>query len=279
MWDRFNAKEFYNEVAEKYPEEQIVYGTLEGVLRKQFVLSKLSSFRGTLLDIGCNVGTYLKEYQNGAKIGVDLADKNIEKAKVNVPQAIFYVGSAEQLEFIKNGSVDNVLCTEVLEHIEHPLKAINEFYRVLNKDGHLLLTTPNLLDDDTGAWISSPVLEDHGIAHNEYFHTAFSSQSLKEMAEKVGFIVLEHGEFCKDVILPRYIANKMYSVAYRARRLSRRLNPFRNTPEPTWGQDFNWAVLWRFQILIHKFLVTFKLNPFVLERIPEGLNSYILAKK
>jgi SAM-dependent methyltransferase len=189
------------------------------------------------------------------------------------------VGSAEQLEFIKNGSVDNVLCTEVLEHIEHPLKAIKEFYRVLNKDGHLLLTTPNLLDDDTGAWISSPVLEDYGIAHNEYFHTAFSSQSLKEMAEKAGFIVLEHGAFCKDVILPRYLANKIYSGLYRVRRLSRELNPFRNAPEPIWGKDFNWAVVWKSQILIHKLLLALKLNAFVMSRIPKGLNSYILAKK
>lgn len=39
-------------------------------------------------------------------------------------------------------SYDNVLCTEVLEHIKHPELAIKEFFRVLKGEGHLILTIP-----------------------------------------------------------------------------------------------------------------------------------------
>jgi SAM-dependent methyltransferase len=43
---------------------------------------------------------------------------------------------------IMDGEFDNVLCTEVLEHIPYPDRAIAEFSRVLRPGGRLLLTAP-----------------------------------------------------------------------------------------------------------------------------------------
>ena len=43
---------------------------------------------------------------------------------------------------VKNSSFDNVLCTEVLEHIPEPEAAIKEISRVLKKKGKLILTAP-----------------------------------------------------------------------------------------------------------------------------------------
>jgi SAM-dependent methyltransferase len=40
-----------------------------------------------------------------------------------------------------DGSFDVVLCTEVLEHLTEPQRAIDEMYRVLEPGGQLLLTT------------------------------------------------------------------------------------------------------------------------------------------
>ncbi len=37
---------------------------------------------------------------------------------------------------------DVILCTEVLEHVPEPIKAIGEIVRILKPDGHLLLTAP-----------------------------------------------------------------------------------------------------------------------------------------
>ncbi len=43
---------------------------------------------------------------------------------------------------IPESSVDNILCTEVLEHIPYPELAIMEFSRILKKWGKLILTAP-----------------------------------------------------------------------------------------------------------------------------------------
>jgi len=42
----------------------------------------------------------------------------------------------------KDESFDVVLCTEVLEHLPNPVKALEEFHRLLKKGGKLILTAP-----------------------------------------------------------------------------------------------------------------------------------------
>jgi SAM-dependent methyltransferase len=41
-----------------------------------------------------------------------------------------------------NESYDVVVCTQVLEHVKYPQKAMNEFYRILRPGGKLYLTAP-----------------------------------------------------------------------------------------------------------------------------------------
>ena len=43
---------------------------------------------------------------------------------------------------VPSASFDVILCTEVLEHLPEPIKAVHEFSRVLRPKGILLLTTP-----------------------------------------------------------------------------------------------------------------------------------------
>lgn len=43
---------------------------------------------------------------------------------------------------VADASFDNVLCTEVFEHIPHPENAVKEFARILRAGGKLILTAP-----------------------------------------------------------------------------------------------------------------------------------------
>jgi ubiquinone/menaquinone biosynthesis C-methylase UbiE len=43
---------------------------------------------------------------------------------------------------VEDESFDNILCTEVLEHIKHPELAIKEFARIIRGGGMLILTAP-----------------------------------------------------------------------------------------------------------------------------------------
>jgi SAM-dependent methyltransferase len=62
----------------------------------------------------------------------------------NLPH-IDVVGVAEDMPF-PEASFDSVVCTQTLVDIFEPMKAFKEFSRVLKPNGHLLLTTPFLLD-------------------------------------------------------------------------------------------------------------------------------------
>ena len=55
------------------------------------------------------------------------------------PQIRFHLGSAYALPF-RDDSFDTVLCSEVLEHLEHPVDALRELNRVARR--HIILTVP-----------------------------------------------------------------------------------------------------------------------------------------
>ncbi len=53
-----------------------------------------------------------------------------------------YIGSAENLETIETNSKDFVILNHVFEHLANPIKALQEFDRVLRKDGIAFLAIP-----------------------------------------------------------------------------------------------------------------------------------------
>jgi len=83
---------------------------------------------GLTLDIGCGNSPYIKYFPN--RIGLDV--KNGEGVDV--------VGTVYRLPF-ENEKFDNILCTEVLEHLCSPEEAIKELKRVLKIGGTLVLST------------------------------------------------------------------------------------------------------------------------------------------
>ena len=90
-------------------------------------IKKHSSSR-LALDLGCSNSPYSKYFPN--RVGVDL-----KKGK-----RVDVIGDAHDLPF-KDNTFDIILCTEVLEHLHTPQKAISEMQRVLKPKGKLILTT------------------------------------------------------------------------------------------------------------------------------------------
>lgn len=98
----------------------------------------------TILDAGCGEGftmNKLKENGIGKKIeGVEYSKDAIQLGKKLFPNLTFKEGSAYDMPY-ENNSFDLIVCTEVLEHLEDPKKAIRELLRVTKK--YLIISVPN----------------------------------------------------------------------------------------------------------------------------------------
>ncbi len=98
----------------------------------------------TILDVGCGEGFTLERLHQqgiGEKLeGVDFLKTAIEIGKKQYPHLTLKEGTIYDLPY-KDNSFDLVICSEVLEHLEDPEKALSELERVTKK--HIVLSVPN----------------------------------------------------------------------------------------------------------------------------------------
>jgi glycosyltransferase involved in cell wall biosynthesis len=95
-----------------------------------------------ILDVGCGSGEMLRRLHNCSVFGVDVGEGFVDYCKTHYPFAHVFKQDAHNLEF-PDGMFDDVVCSEVLEHLANPDKAVSEFARVLKANGKLILTTPH----------------------------------------------------------------------------------------------------------------------------------------
>lgn len=94
------------------------------------------SVRGLAADLGCGFGPYRSYFRQATYIGFDHpATFPAETGSAEV------YGDLLALPF-RDGSLDAVLCTQVLEHVPDPGRAMGEIARVLKPGGRLLLSAP-----------------------------------------------------------------------------------------------------------------------------------------
>lgn len=109
------------------------------------LISSIKSLRvDSILDAGCGEGftmNKLTQLKIGKKIeGVEYSKESIDFGKKLFPKLLFRQGSIYELPY-KDNSFDLIICTEVLEHLEYPSKALREMLRVTKK--YLILSVPN----------------------------------------------------------------------------------------------------------------------------------------
>lgn len=98
----------------------------------------------TVLDVGCGEGFTLEKIRKnniGKKLeGVDFFNEAIKLGRQTHPYLTLKQGNIYKLAY-KESSFDAVLCTEVLEHLEYPEKAVKELYRVTRR--WCIISVPN----------------------------------------------------------------------------------------------------------------------------------------
>ncbi len=102
--------------------------------------------KGTLLEIGCAYGYFLKHASTCFETyGMDISKYAITKAKKISPNSKLKTGNAEKdLEkFIGKTKFDVIIALDVLEHLKNPEKQITLFHECLKSDGILFFKVPN----------------------------------------------------------------------------------------------------------------------------------------
>lgn len=145
--------EKYEEWHKKYNVNIVTQNELKLMIWHKTVLEHLldSGIAGKkILEVGCGNGdftNYLSINHNVDITAVDFSTESIRIAKIkkkifDSDTAIFVVADAQVLPFNDN-QFDFVISCECLEHVPDPQKMLNEIYRVLRKDGLVILTTEN----------------------------------------------------------------------------------------------------------------------------------------
>lgn len=121
---------------------------IQKFLIKNFYSSLISLIKPlkavSILDAGCGEGFTMERLSKsgiGKNIeGVEYSKEAISFGKKLFPHLTINQGSVYDLPY-KDNSFDSIICTEVLEHLEEPAKALREMLRVSKK--YLIISVPN----------------------------------------------------------------------------------------------------------------------------------------
>jgi SAM-dependent methyltransferase len=167
------------------------------------VKRRAKELSGLVFDLGCGFGPYRKYFSHAVYYGLDypgyLCSHKAERPDI--------FGDLTCLP-LADASLDGVLCTQVLEHIDEPVKALAEISRVLKHGGELLLSAPffyPLHDEPHDYFRYSP----HALKHL----LSGVSMEVVEIVPQGGFVSLA-GEFL-NLFWIHKIYNLLFSGGYK----------------------------------------------------------------
>jgi len=191
--------------------------------RDDFIVSELQKIPSSsiILDAGCGGQPYRKFCSHLVYKGQDFGKytrdfkKMIGSEGVGVTEDFKY-GKLDYIGDIwdiaeKDNTFDAILCSEVFEHIPHPIETIKEFSRLLKKNGTLILTAPSNCLRHFDPYFFYSGFSDRWY---EYFlnDNGFKLKSIKAVGDYYSWLAIEisrtamsHSFFAKVALTPAFL--------------------------------------------------------------------------
>jgi ubiquinone/menaquinone biosynthesis C-methylase UbiE len=192
------AAELHKNVPANWYDESIKVDLLQRYWhRRRFeeVSAVTEKVKGSVLDLGCNDGTFSKVTLNktGAKslTGIDVVKKTIDWANkhwTHNRKMKFLVVDAHKLPFESN-TFDAVFALEMLEHVFDPLKVLEEARRVLKKGGFGVFLVPSDSNLFKLVWFLWLRFYPRGKIWRETHIQTYRGNYLPKIVKKAGFKV------------------------------------------------------------------------------------------
>jgi SAM-dependent methyltransferase len=190
--------DFYGDVY--YGEENAKFGPVTEMFVFLFRLARLRAIRmmgvrrGTILDIGCARGLFLKtlERVGHTAFGTELSEDSARTARRLIGDDRIRVGPVEDVGF-DEGQFDAITAWQVFEHLHDPAATLDECHRILRPGGALLFSVPNI-----ESWQARWSREEwfHLDVPRHLFH--FGPDTLTEMLGRHGFEVESISHYCLE---------------------------------------------------------------------------------
>lgn len=192
---KFSSKQ----IQEMYDSKQLLENTYFSGLKKNYdqknpavlmyqrELKKIDGKikKDKVLDIGCAYGAFLDIARNKGfePYGVEISEKSSLYAKNNFNLNVF-TGTLEQAKYPSN-NFSLVTLWDVLEHLPEPIDTLKEIYRILEKNGMVLILTIN--SDSLIGKMANLTEKTKGFLYDYQHLNFYSEKTLKESLKKAGF--------------------------------------------------------------------------------------------
>jgi SAM-dependent methyltransferase len=195
------VRKFLQKIKKRIKDEEFYPSLVLGKLINPFYFSRIGLLEnirhcsqivtGKVLDIGCGRKPYKKIFPCKEYIGLEIDTPETRRRGY---AEIFYDGKTIPAD---SGSFDCIIMSQVLEHVFNPDSLLQELWRVLKNEGHLLLTVPFIWDE-----------------HEQPFDYArYTSFGIDHLLQKNGFRIIEKRKTLADTrVIFQLINAYLYKV-------------------------------------------------------------------
>lgn len=164
--------------------------------RKRYkIIMGMVEKKGCCIDLGCGSSKVIQNLPQAVGLDIDLKKLRYLK-KTN---QLLIKGSIGNLPF-KNDTSSEIICSQVIEHIPKENLSLKEFYRVLKKDGYLIIGTPDYATFwwRFFEWFYIRLLP---LAYGEGHISHYNKEELCNLLEESGFKIINYQYICRAELI------------------------------------------------------------------------------